>query len=173
MRNPRLTVALLSATLAVATPTFAQQGSAQESPEITPYVFLGSNAAHGAGTAVRWPLPGPLSVEAETNYRFSAVSPLNANVSLLFDLPEFARITPYVAGGIGLDQYVFADTSPSGHIVTQAGTAVAVNAGGGVRIRSNENWGIRGDARWFNGLGAKAPERWRVYNGVTFGRQGR
>jgi len=30
------------------------------------------------------------------------------------------------------------------------------------------NWGIRTDARWFNGLGRDAGEHWRLYNGVTF-----
>jgi hypothetical protein len=82
-------------------------------------------------------------------------------------------MTPYVVGGIGLNQYAFADTPSTGHLVRQAGTAVSLNAGGGVRVRGGEDWGIRTDARWFNDLGRKAPERWRVYNGVTFGRQGR
>ena len=173
MRNQWLIGAIVCATLAIATSAAAEDGSANERPDITPFVFLGSNASWGVGAAVRWPLAGPLSVEAETSYRRSAVSPLNANVSLLFDFPQFGRITPYVAGGIGLDQYAFADTSSTGQIVTQAGTALSVNAGGGVRVRSTENWGIRTDARWSNGLGGRAPERWRVYNGVTFGRQGR
>jgi hypothetical protein len=108
-------------------------------------------------------------LEVETAYRRSAVSPFSANVSMLLDLPSFARVTPYVAGGIGVDQYVVAD-SLNGHVVTQAGTALSVNAGGGVRVRSTDAWGLRTDARWSNGLGGRAPERWRVYNGVTFGR---
>jgi hypothetical protein len=173
MRNQRLIGALVCATLAIATSARAQDGSAQEGPEITPYVFLGSNASSGIGAAVRWPLPGPFSVEVETSYRRSAVSPLNANLSLLFDFPQFVRMTPYVAAGIGLDQYAFADSALTGQVVTQAGTTLSVNAGGGVRVRSNENWGIRADARWFNGLGERAPERWRLYNGVTFGPKGR
>ncbi len=94
--------------------------------------------------------------------RHSEVAPFSTNVSLLFDFPEVGRVTPYVAAGVGLDQYTFADQSPAGHIVAHAGTAVSVNAGGGVRIRSNENWGIRTDARWINGIGERAPERWRL-----------
>src|SRR5262245_11718311 len=154
MKRERLIGAVLFATLAIATSARAQNGSAHEDPQITPYVFLGSNASTGAGAAVRWPLPGPLSVELETSYRFSEVSPLSANLSLLFDFPEFAQMTPYVAAGIGLDQYAFADTSPTGHLIMHAGTALSVNAGGGVRVRAAENWGIRADARWSNGLGA-------------------
>jgi hypothetical protein len=150
----------------------AQDRSTSAGPEVTPYVFLGSNASSGVGAAVRWPLPGPLSVELETAYRHSSVSPLSANVSLLFDLPSVARATPYLAAGIGLDQYAVADVAPGGRVVEQAGTAVAVNAGGGLRVRSSDNWGIRTDARWSNGLG-RAPERWRLYNGVTFGKQAR
>jgi hypothetical protein len=33
----------------------AQDGANQAGPELTPYVFLGSNASSGFGTAVRWP----------------------------------------------------------------------------------------------------------------------
>ena len=137
--------------------------------EVTPYAFLGSDASGGVGGAVRWPLPAHLSVEFESSVRRSEVAPFSANVSLLFDFPELGRVTPYVAGGVGLDQYAFAEQFNSGNIVAHAGTAVSVNAGGGVRIRSNENWGIRTDARWINGIGQRAPERWRLYNGVTFG----
>jgi hypothetical protein len=175
MRNQRIVVALVCAMLAVVTSARAQESSAQAkshaAPEITPYVFLGSLASSGVGAAVRWPLPGRFSVELEANYRRSAVSPANFNLSFLFDLPEVARVTPYVAGGVGLDQYAFADLSPAGNVIKQVGTAFSVNAGGGVRIRGDENWGIRADARWFNGLAERAPERWRLYNGVTFGRK--
>ena len=174
MRNLRLVGVLVCATLAVATSARAQDDSAPAGgPQVTPYVFLGSNASSGAGVAVRWPLPGPFGLEVETSSRRSEVSPLSANVSLLFDFPQFARITPYLAAGIGLDQYAFAETSSTGQFVAHAGTALSVNAGGGVRVSSADNWGIRTDARWFNGLGERAPERWRVYNGVTFGPQGR
>ena len=127
----------------------------------------------GRWVAVRWTLPAHLSVEFESSVRRSEVAPFSANVSLLFDFPEVGRVTPYVAGGVGLDQYAFAEQFNSGNVVAHAGTAVSVNAGGGVRIRSNENWGIRTDARWINGIGQRAPERWRLYNGVTFRANGR
>jgi hypothetical protein len=45
---------------------------------------------------------------------------------------------------------------------------LAINAGGGLKLPVNDTWGIRTDARWFNGLGRDAGEHWRLYNGVTF-----
>jgi hypothetical protein len=159
--------AILCGALAAATSARAEEPGGQEGPEFTPYAFLGSNASSGVGAAVRWPLPGALSIELETSSRLSAVSPLSASVSLLYDFPQFARLTPYAAAGIGLDQYAFGDTASTGQLLIRTGTALAVNAGGGVRIRGTEHLGIRSDARWSNGLGGRAPERWRLYNGVT------
>jgi hypothetical protein len=177
MTNRCLVVACGWAILTVASTAHAQDGSAQArshaQPEITAYVFLGLDASGGVGAAVRWPLPGHLSVELESSVRRAQVAPFSTNVSLLFDFPKVGPVTPYVAGGIGLDQYAFADQSPAGTVVASAGTALSVNAGGGVRIRVDENWGIRTDARWINDVGRRAPERFRLYNGVTFGGKGR
>ena len=97
---------------------------------------------------------------------------LSSHFSLLYDLPTLGRVAPYVAGGIGLEQYGVALEAPQGRLVTQQQTALSVNAGGGVRVPINQRWGVRSDARWFNGLGRTAPERWRLYNGVTVGRGG-
>jgi hypothetical protein len=177
MTNRSVAVVLVGAMLAVATSARAQDDATQAgfraTPEITPYVFLGSNGSSGVGAAVRWPLPNHFSVEVETSSRLSDVARLNANFSLLFDLPEIGRVTPYVAAGVGLDQYAYAETAPSGAMVAESFTAFSVNAGGGVRIRGDETWGMRTDARWFNGIGRKAPERLRLYNGVTFNPKGR
>ena len=130
-------VALTVVCAAVAAATAAR---AQDDPvEITPYAFLGSNASGGVGGAVRWPLPGPLSVELESSIRRAQVAPFSAN-----------------ATGIGLDQYVSARQAPSGQVVAQSGTAIAVNAGGGARFRAGEKWGVRTDARWVNGIGQQA-----------------
>jgi hypothetical protein len=38
-----------------------------------------------------------------------------------------------------------------------------------VRVPVDDKWGLRADMRWSNGLGSKAPERLRLYNGITFG----
>ena len=177
MTNHRVVVVFGWAMLAVAISAHAQDDATQAgfraTPEITPYVFLGSNGSSGVGAAVRWPLPNLFSVEVETSSRLSDVARLNANFSLLFDFPRIGRVTPYVAAGVGLDQYAYAETAPSGALIAEAGTAFSLNAGGGLRIRGNETWGMRTDARWFNGIGRKAPERLRLYNGVTLSSKGR
>ena len=136
--------------------------------EVTPYVSLGSEASSGLGTAVRWPLGARFSIELETEHRRAETNGFLSNVSVMYDLPSCGRLTPYVVAGIGIEPYSFAYQSPFGGVATSAGTAVAVNAGGGVRVVGGSNWGMRTDARWSNGIGWRAPERVRLYNGVTF-----
>ncbi|MEQ1868564.1 MAG: outer membrane beta-barrel protein [Vicinamibacterales bacterium] len=140
--------------------------------EVTPYVALGSSTSWGAGGAVRWPVVGDLSLELDTSYRHAEIGALNASVNLLYDVVTVGRVTPYVAAGVGLDQYGTPEVTGAG-VLSRARTGVAVNAGGGVRVRADENWGVRADARWVNGLGSRSGERWRVYNGVTFKPRGR
>jgi hypothetical protein len=43
----------------------------------------------------------------------------------------------------------------------------SLGTGAGLKVPAGDNWGIRTDARWFNGLGKNAGEHWRLYNGVT------
>lgn len=173
MTNQSVLVVLACALLSTATSARAQEGPEQArrqtAAEITPYVFLGSGTSSGVGAAVRWPLASPLSVELETTYRRAEISALSCNLSLLFDLPRVGPVTPYVAGGVGLDQYGTPEFL-RGNVVTRERTAFSVNAGGGIRVQADETWGIRTDARWFNDIGDTGPERWRLYNGVTFGR---
>jgi opacity protein-like surface antigen len=177
MTNPSTIVTVTCALLMVATPVRGQDGQEQSQPgtavEITSFVSLGSAASSGLGTAVRWPLRSNLSIELETERRWAEINALNANVSLLFDLPSVGRVTPYVAGGVGLDQFGLAMDSSQGSVVTQGRTAFTLNAGGGIRVPVHPNWGVRTDARWFNAVGRQAPERWRVYNAVTFGPRAR
>jgi len=175
--KPIFVMAVTMAMVVVAASAHAQNGPQQSrrrpGVEITPFVSLGSNASSGVGAAVRWPLGSNFSVEVETAGRWSEVTALGASASLLFDLPTIGQATPYVAAGIGLDQYGSPVELPGGAIATQAGTAVTVNAGGGVRVPMGGAWSMRTDARWSNGIGSQAPERWRLYNGVTFGRGSR
>ena len=42
-----------------------------------------------------------------------------------------------------------------------------------VKVPVDETWGLRADARWFNGLGDQAGEHWRLFNGVTVKTGGR
>jgi opacity protein-like surface antigen len=141
--------------------------------EITPYVALGSNGSSGVGGAVRWPLGSRFSLELETGYRRAEIDGLTTSLSLLYDLPAWGRLTPYAVAGTGIEQFGTVFQSPDGRLATRKGTALTINAGGGVRVAVNDRWGVRTDARWSNGLGWQAPERWRLYNGITFGRSGR
>jgi hypothetical protein len=166
-----LGIAVAFAMFSAATSARAQDDAGQArqtAVEITPYLFLGSGTSTGVGAAARWPLASRLSVELETAYRRAEISALSFNLSLLYDLPRVGAVTPYLAGGIGLDQYGTAEFL-AGKVVARERTALSVNAGGGLRVKADENWGIRTDARWFNDIGT-GPERWRLYNGVTFGR---
>ena len=166
----------LSGLLLMSSAARAQEGTGAgtKGVEITPYVAMAGGGA-GIGTAVRWPLAGDFSLEMEVGQRYNEITALSASLSLLYDLPALGIVTPYVAGGIGIEQYGYAANyfviGPTGAPVqmtgTAATTAIAVNAGGGVRAPINETWGVRTDARYFNGLG-RAPKRFRLYNGVTF-----
>jgi hypothetical protein len=176
MRNPAAVVIGIGALLAVTSAASAQdQGAPERTPsaaEITPHVSLGSAGASGFGAAVRWPFGANLSVELEMSLRNAELNALGSNLSLLFDLPALGVVTPYVVAGVGLEQYGYATGSPGTPVIARTTTALTVNAGGGVRVAVGDTWGVRGDMRWFNGIGREAPERWRLYNGVTFSRGG-
>ncbi len=175
MTNRTAVVSLVCAVLTVPGAAIAQEGHAPTSPsrvEVTPYVSLGSATSWGVGGAVRWPVMGALSVELDTSFRRAEIAALNVSANLVYDVATAGRVTPYVAAGIGLDQYGTPELTETG-VRSRARTGVAVNAGGGVRVRADENWGVRTDARWVNGLGSRSGERWRAYSGVTFRPSGR
>jgi hypothetical protein len=158
--------------LIVATAARSQSTSAPASTpamfEVTPHLALGSGASSGAGAAITWPVGRSFSVDFEMGYRRAEMNALNASVGLLFDLPSIGPVTPYLVGGVGLDQYATATGSPATGVLVRSATAMSLNAGGGVRVPLTENVGLRTDARWSNGIGSNAPERWRIYNGITF-----
>ena len=136
--------------------------------EVTPYASFGSYPSSRVGAAVAFRLTPNVSVESEVGYRRDMTGRLSATASLLYDLPRIGRFMPYLAAGAGLEEYATALKLPDGALVAQPRTAFAINAGGGLKVRVDDNWGIRTDARWFNGLGRDAGEHWRLYNGVTF-----
>jgi hypothetical protein len=136
--------------------------------EVTPYASLGSYPSSRVGVAVLFPLTPILSVESEVGYHHDVTSALSMSASLLFGLPRIGRVMPYLAAGAGLEQYATAFRLPGGALAAQQRTAFTINAGGGLKVPINDNWAIRTDARWFNGLGRDAGEHWRIYDGVTF-----
>jgi hypothetical protein len=93
---------------------------------------------------------------------------LSASAGVLYSLPKIARVTPYVATGVGLAPYSMLLEPPASDPVSLQRTTLTVNAGGGIEIPVTQNWGLRTDARWFNGQARGAGEYWRLYYGVTF-----
>jgi opacity protein-like surface antigen len=170
----------LTAVFAIVLATGAMPAAAQSTEtdntapvEVTPYASLGSYPSPRVGAAVAFRLTPTLSVESEVGYRRDTTGRLSAAASLLYDLPRFGRFRPYLAAGAGLEEYSTALKLADGELAAQSRTAFAINAGGGLKVPVDDNWGIRTDARWFNGLGRDAGEHWRLYNGVvlrTFGR---
>ena len=171
MKRQSLTPALFVIALVTAgLPAAAQSRNPNNAApvEVTPYVSFGSYPSPRVGAAVAFRLTPTLSVESEVGYRRDMAGRLSATASLLYDLPRIGRFRPYLAAGAGLEEYTAALRLPDGALAAQRRTAFAINAGGGVKVPVDDKWGIRTDARWFNGLGRDAGEHWRLYNGVTF-----
>jgi hypothetical protein len=85
-------------------------------------------------------------------------------------VPRVGEATPYLAAGIGLQQYGVPVLSPAGlPIGTQSRLAMTVNAGGGLKMPMSENIGLRTDARWFKSIGEDGNEQFRVAQGISFG----
>jgi len=140
---------------------------------ITPFVALGSPYSSRIGGAIAFPLNKETSLEAEFGYRRQELNAVSAHLSLIRDLPPLGRVKPYLAAGIGLEEYGAPAPQPNGTVATIGKIALSVNAGGGVNVLVDETWGLRADARWFNGLGDQAGEHWRLFNGVTVKTGGR
>jgi len=158
-------IVLASGVLPAAAQTTGTAGAA--SVEVTPYVSFGSYPSPRVGGAIAFRLTPVLSVEGEVGYQHDTAGRLSSSASLIYDLPRIGLFRPYLAVGAGLEEYVTGVMLPNGEIASQGRTAFAINAGGGLKVPVDENWGVRTDARWFNGLGRDAGEHWRLYNGVT------
>lgn len=160
-----------------ASPAVAQDGTGEErgSParpavEVTPFVSMGSPTSSRVGGAVAVPLTKNLSLETELGYRRGEgdIDALSSSVSVLYALPDAGRVLPYVAAGVGLEEFGTPVVLPSG-IFTQSKLAFAVNAGGGIKVPVDDTWSLRSDARWYKALGRNGSEHWRLYQGATYG----
>lgn len=136
--------------------------------EVTPFVALGSAFSSRIGAAISFAWTQNLDVEAEVGYRQNGMNALGASVNLVYKLPPLGRIIPYVAGGVGLEQYETYVGVPTFGVLTLSNTAISTNIGGGVKVSISERAGFRSDARWLNPV-SSAPEGWRLYHGATFG----
>lgn len=146
---------------------------AQAQSEVTPFVSLGSVNGSQVGAAIRFAWTSNLGLEVEAGSRFSGLDGLSTSASLIWDVGRVGRVVPYLAGGLGLEQFGTAVAQPGGLLATQSNIGVTVNAGGGVRVPISARWGYRSDVRWVNNLTLWGGEHFRVYNGVTFSPSGR
>ena len=69
------------------------------------------------------------SLEAEFGYRRQELNAVSAHLSLVRDLPSVGRIKPYLAAGIGLEEYGAPLPQPNGTVATLGRMALSVNAG--------------------------------------------
>jgi hypothetical protein len=140
---------LVVCTLA-APPAWAQE---EQSPQVTPFVAVGTGDAAPVGVAVTFPFTSMLSVEGDVGYRNNAshIRGLSTNASLLFSLPSVGKATPYLATGFGVSNYaapVFSSlNAPPIGAVSRLG--LNANFGGGLRTRLTNRVDLRTDARWF------------------------
>lgn len=169
---------LAFAWLALVSPALAQAEAGSEPPrvmsavEITPYISMGSPTSPRVGAAISVPLTPNLSLETEVGYRKGEgdIDALSSTVSMLYSLPRAGVLAPYVAAGVGLEEYGTPVPIPGrAEPFTQSKLAFAVNAGGGVKVPVTDKWGVRSDARWFKALGRHGSEHWRLYHGAWFG----
>ena len=157
-----------------AKPALAQSADPVTQPvEITPFVSTGSVLSSRVGAAIAFAFTPTLSLETEVGYRRGEIGAVSSTVSLLYSLPKLGRVTPYLAGGVGLEQYGAPVEQRGLGIVAQPRIAFTINAGGGLKVPIDDTWGFRTDARWFNGVGRDVGEHWRLYNGVTLGKGAR
>jgi len=151
----------------------AASAEAQDSraTEVVPYMALGSAGTSPLGVALIVPVTSTLSVETDVAYRRGEgrINALSTNAGLVWDLPQIGRATPFLAAGVGLAQYGAPVLSTGdGPIGTDSRLAFTVNAGGGMKMRINEQLALRTDARWFNSVGSERSEQFRVAQGLSF-----
>jgi hypothetical protein len=146
-----------------------RDGASRPAVEVTPFVSMGSARSSRIGAAIAFAWTEKLSIEAEMGYRKGEgdLNFLNSSASLLYALPRIGRANPYLAAGVGLEQYGTGEHIPGYGVATLRQTALTVNAGGGVKVPISGPIGFRSDARWVKGFGRTAGEHWRMYNGMT------
>jgi hypothetical protein len=166
MRTLKCVVPAVVAMMTVVVPVLAQDAPTVEA---TPYLALGTPGAFPVGIALTFPVTAELGVETDLAYRRDGIHAVSASASLLYYLPRVGRSTPYLAGGLGLSQYVppiLSSGVPPARAVSA--NALTVNAGAGLKTSINEKLDLRTDARWFRPIGAHGAEHFRVAQGISF-----
>ena len=156
-----------------AQPAHAQPNTATRL-DVTPFVggvFASDleDAAPAFGVAIGLGLNRHVGLEGEIGYTHDLVPGTDAGVAvimvtgnLLYHLTtQNAAVRPYGTVGGALVRF---DTQPGR---TEADVEIAVNAGGGMKVRVGANVQLRGDLRFIHV--DNAPNFWRAYGGVTVG----
>lgn len=159
--------------IAASAPAFAQSEHAIEpgKVDITPYVSMGSPGASRIGTAITFPVTSNVALEAEVGYRRGEgnIHALSSSLSGLYFTPRLGRLFPYVAGGIGLEEYGSPVVLPGvSEVLTRPGLRLTMNAGGGIKVPVSDRLGFSTDARWFKSVGGHGAEHWRLNQGISF-----
>jgi opacity protein-like surface antigen len=125
--------------------------------------------SQGMGAAVQWSLTPKLALEAETEFRSGRLDTLKGlTANVVAELPRLGRVTPFVVGGAGIDDYRWNLYLPHGSF-GRTELNFAVNAGAGVRVHLTGAWSARVDVRWSDGMAEQAKPVTRVLYGVTLG----
>jgi hypothetical protein len=125
--------------------------------------------SQGMGAALRWSLKPRLALEAETEFRSGRLDTLKGlTANLVAETPGIWRLTPYLVGGAGIDDYRRNRQLPGASVGTTE-LNFAVNAGAGVRVDLKGAWSARADVRWSDGVAEGAKPVMRVLYGVTIG----
>ncbi len=154
-----LIVCVLGGIVSSAAPVWGQTTVRERAPldarvETTIFTVPRSSTSAQVGGSVTFLCNQRFGVEAEV---VQGQDMLTSTVSLIFAVPTGGRLTPFLAGGVGLENrdFVHAGSSPDSR------TRFVTNLGGGLAVRIHDRIAIRGDARWIN-------QGWRIGNGVTF-----
>lgn len=160
--------------LTVPTPGSAQTPATADTPpaaprvSATPFVSMGSDFASRIGASIAFDVTPAAAIETEVGYRRHETSAWHASVNLLYELPAARRIRPYLAAGVGLEQFDVPLQVPVFGVIRQAKVGMSTSVGGGVKVSISDGWDYRTDARWLNPWGT-SPEGWRIYQGVSIG----
>lgn len=160
-------VLLLAALLVGAQPARAQES---QPVKVTPFIAFGTAGAPPVGVLVTVPLTTTLSAEIEVAYGRGAgdIHAMSSSLSLLQNLPKVGRLTPYIAGGIGVSQFGAPVLAPLGPpIGTVSRLAFTLNAGAGLKVPLRSGLDFRTDVRYFDSLG-KGSDQFRIANGISF-----
>ena len=165
--------ALASLSAAQSAQAQSDEGASPRRPvEITPFVSLDSLSSVRTGAAISFAWTPRVALESEIDIDGSNDA-IGTSVTLFYSMPRTGFVVPYIAGGVGIEQYPFLITFPTDINTTVSFATLrlspTISAGAGLKVPVRDNWGVRTDVRWIGSFGERAPEHWRVFGGITFG----